>query len=248
MDKVKGSKGISGFHTSVGHGDYGEYKVKKLFSEHYGPSIEYAEDKSLDKMYQKAGIDLIIQYHDGAMSTVEVKTDSSTNPNIFYEIISQSKPGEKDVPGCMLTTEAEYIFYVFEQLDIVLMLPVKDLREWVNAYLEGEGYLETRDVTNFSYISRGYLIPIERLMGAHAAWSEVHRMRALDIKTGKPMTYEAVEERRLLVEEINKDETLEPFTTREKYWEIENKKLWVNNGVLSYATKGAIENFKKKTK
>lgn len=240
-----GTKSVTGFHGSAVSGDYGEYKVKKLFAEHFGDSIDYAEDKSLNKVYQKAGIDLVVQYYGDTITTIEVKNDLSTNSNIFYETISRAKPGEEDVPGCMLTTQAETLCYVFEELDVVLMLPVKSLREWVDSYLKGGGYLEAKDVTNFTYISRGYLIPIERLMGEHPSWSKVYGMKIVDMKSGGVINYKEFEERRLLVEEINNDETLPPFVTRDEHWEVHNKRLWEDNGVIGVATKSMIDAFKK---
>lgn len=247
MAKKKPAEELNLFHTDTIRGDYGEYRVKKFLSELYGDSLEYAEDKSLNKYYQKAGIDLIIQYLNGAMTTIEVKNDSTVSKNIYFETISQSKPGEEDVPGCMLTTEAENIFYMFEELDVVLIMQTQQLREWVKSYLANGGVLETRTVQNFTYSSQGYLIPIERLMGAHDGWTGVYGMRVIDMQTGNMLNYEELEKHRNLVETILEDGE-ERYTTREKHWSIMNKQLWKDHDILNYAIKSVVIEFKRDLK
>ena len=46
----------------------------------------------------------------GNVITVEAKADKVISSNIFFETISNK---EKNTLGCMLKTEADYIFYYF---------------------------------------------------------------------------------------------------------------------------------------
>lgn len=233
------------FHAYMEKGEYGEYKIKKFLHEYFGDNIDFAEDKSNDKNFQKADIDLLLQFGGGTITPMEVKNDTYTTGNMFYEIISRSEPETPDVPGCMITTEAEVLFYMFEQLDITLILDMKRLREWVAAYFDCGGHLEKKVVTNPTYSSVGYIIPVEKMMGADKGWAPVHGIRMMDLSTGKQMTFEEFEQRRLLVETINDSEADEPFAVREKYWQIKNSHLWPDYGVLSFATKKQREKYKK---
>lgn len=131
-------------------GKVGEKIAKKIIQEQFKYSLE---DVSEDREWQKKDVDFIV--NDG-MYKVEVKTDTTTTPNIFFETESNSNLGTL---GCMLYTSADILFYVHTGHDFVLTVSVEQLRDWVLL-----NYNSFREVGTRTSNARGLLLPIRRVI------------------------------------------------------------------------------------
>jgi len=114
-----------------------------------------------NKDYRKKNIDLIWVYiKDGKEETrrIEIKGDRySHTGNVFLETVSNES---KNTPGCILYTEADYIFYYFMDSKELLLIPVLMMREWFVDNMDRftEKRLGTH-VNNDVYYTRGRLVP-----------------------------------------------------------------------------------------
>ena len=131
-------------------GKVGEKIAKNIIQEYYQYSLE---DVSEDREWQKQDVDFLV--NDG-MYKVEVKTDTTTTPNIFFETESNSNLGTL---GCMLYTTADILFYVHLGHDFVLTAPVEELRDWVLL-----NYNSFREVGTRTSNARGLLLPIRQVI------------------------------------------------------------------------------------
>lgn len=123
--------------------------------------IDYIEDVSDKKEYQKKGIDIIIHLADGQDSqwTADVKLDRKIKftGNLFIETKSTEKK-----PGCLLTSEADSFLYLDPSAGKLYYIPVRPLVEFYNThYEEIKPYL--KKVKNENYESEGFCITPEAL-------------------------------------------------------------------------------------
>ena len=110
-----------------------------------------------DKAYQTKDIDLLwsIQPDDKEL-TVEVKTDTYSSGNFFFETISNVS---KNTLGCFLKTEADFIFYYFINMGQLYVLDTGLIQKW---FLDNKTrYNEKKIGTDNLYQSKGYAIPIK---------------------------------------------------------------------------------------
>lgn len=136
------------FATDKKVGKIGESLVKKILTNVHDMVVE---DVSEIKMWQDMGVDLI-----GDDLLIEVKSDTSETPNIFFETVSNAKRGTK---GCMLTTNADFIFYVHLGHDFIMSIPLVDYKEWVMGNEDS-----FREVSVRTSNAKGLLIPIKKLL------------------------------------------------------------------------------------
>ena len=99
---------IYDFKTSNELGKIGEAIAEKYFNQ--SNKIKSYLDVTKDDIYREKDIDFITYMKNGDVITVEAKADKVISSNIFFETISNK---EKNTLGCMLKTEADYIFYYF---------------------------------------------------------------------------------------------------------------------------------------
>jgi len=81
--------------------------------------------------YQKADIDIaVITLNDGVVGfeTIEIKTDTYKTGNLYFETVSCI---EKETPGCLMYSEADYLYYYFVQTTELYVMNMKMFREWV---------------------------------------------------------------------------------------------------------------------
>lgn len=131
-------------------GKIGEKIAKKIIEEQFGYSLE---DVSEDREWQKEDVDFLLN---GGTCKVEVKTDRTITPNIFFETESNSKRGTL---GCMLYTTADILFYVHLGHQFILTAPVEPLRDWVLL-----NYNSFREVGAKTSNARGLLLPIRQVI------------------------------------------------------------------------------------
>ena len=128
-------------------GKIGEGVVKELIEDVYGHKVV---DVSEDAEWQKVDVDFLV---DGFQ--VEVKTDTSKTPNIFFETVSNK---EKNTPGCMLVTTADFLYYVHLGHNYILTIPLENYRIWVLDIQD-----ELREVNVRTSKAVGLLVPLKRL-------------------------------------------------------------------------------------
>lgn len=231
------------FHSDLQKGEYGEYLVKKYLHKHFEDRISYAEDKTDVPKYQKADIDFLVQFDEQAIQSIEVKNDNTLYPNLFYETVSVSKEDREDTPGCMIVSEADVLFYVYEALNITVIAPLPALRQWVKTFFEGGGFLQEKTVFNAGYQARGYGIPIQKLMGDHGGWAEVEGIKLIDMETNRHLSFDEYDfRRRRMLKETNGQRYVK--TTKEKAWSSLNKRMWPNRDDADIPLKADFKRFK----
>lgn len=143
------------FEQQNGIGKQGELIVKSWLLQQ--GNISSLLDVSSNKKYQKDDIDIIVNTEDDDIITYEVKTDSFLTGNLFFEIVSNT---ERNTPGCMLYTKADYILYFFIRNNNLYKLPTIPFREWV---ISNRDKFKEKSVNNKYYHSKGLLIPLSMI-------------------------------------------------------------------------------------
>lgn len=117
--------------------------------------------------YQSKGIDLVLKKKSGEFVLFEVKTDSYTSGNIYYETVSNAR---YNTLGGFEKTQADFILYYFEKWRILLILGRSALQDWFSLNKEKlvaaghEKRIKNRAKDGSVYESIGYTIPIRLLM------------------------------------------------------------------------------------
>jgi hypothetical protein len=116
--------------------------------------------------YRKKDIDLLwIYLHKGneQMKRIELKVDRYTSGNFFFETASNVAKG---TDGCFMYTEADYLFYYFQQWKKLYVLPVEEVRAWFVSNEERftEKSLGTKIGDKQVYSSKGKLVPIKTVI------------------------------------------------------------------------------------
>ena len=155
---------IHDFKTSNELGKIGEAIAKKYFDQ--SNKISSYLDVTEDDIYQEKDIDFILNMKNGKVITVEAKADKVPSSNIFFETISNK---EKNTLGCMLKTEADYVFYYCLAYKELYILKRKQYVNWVKKeklYLPGCDYKEfynratdAETGLTYHYTTGGYIIP-----------------------------------------------------------------------------------------
>lgn len=126
------------------------------------------EDVRNHKGYQENDIDIIVVDKNRTRHSCEIKTDSYTSGNLFYETLSCVETGSI---GCIEKTKADCILYYFENLHKLYILPADAFRRFFRDYqymfrrASVKNYRHNGDI----YTTEGYLIPLnflEKNMGA----------------------------------------------------------------------------------
>lgn len=164
------NKKIYKFENSLNVGNEGEDKVKSFLLSL--DNVEKVESVQEIKKYQEEDIDFIVHFKNNNKVTIEVKTDTYTSGNLYYETKSCI---EKNTIGCLEKTKADYIFYYFNKYDRLYILKTNLFRKWVqneikkftdnpnNSKLNKKQVFNRRyskDNNNALYTSEGYTIPL----------------------------------------------------------------------------------------
>ena len=161
---------IYDFKTSNELGKIGEEITEKYLDQ--SNKVKSYINVTKNKKYKDKDIDFITYMKNGDVITVEAKADKVISSNIFFETISNK---EKNTLGCMLKTEADYIFYYFIAFKELYILKRKQYVDWVKKeklYLPGCDYKEfynraTNPETGLTYLytTGGYIIPKKYIVG-----------------------------------------------------------------------------------
>lgn len=153
------------FHKSIIYGKEGERVIKDWFCSFN--NVERYEDVSDNPEFQKVDIDGIVWLKNGESRTVEIKTDSYTSGNLFYETQSCV---EKNTIGCMERTKAQYLYYYFTGYKCMYAFDVEAFRKWaLQEHINYPNILKDKLLRNESnningyYHSAGFIIPLTYL-------------------------------------------------------------------------------------
>ena len=145
------------FSESIIVGNKGEEIVKRFLCGL--KNVASITDVSSNAAYQKQDIDLIINFSDGTSSTAEIKTDTYTSGNIFFETVSNL---EANVPGCMYKTKADFLLYYFTKTKELYILDMPAYLKWFKANRSNFTEKKLKNINrrnNGTYTSVGYTIP-----------------------------------------------------------------------------------------
>ncbi len=153
------------FDDSIEHGKAGEAVVAKWL-EHF-PGVERYEDVSDNPAFQEKDIDGIVWIKGNRYTTAEIKTDSYTSGNFFYETHSCV---ETNTIGCMERTDATHLYYYFTEYKEIYVLNMEAYRKWALAeHAAHPDILKDKRLQNKSknkkrvHHSAGFIIPIAYL-------------------------------------------------------------------------------------
>ena len=149
---------VHNFNNSQKIGERGE-EIIQCFLESFG-GIDHYEDVSKDKTFQKKDIDGLLWLKRGGKVPVEIKTDTYTTGNIFYETQSCV---EFNTPGCMEKTEAKYLYYYFPNFKFMYCISMNEYRDWFHqnkSQFKYKTFENEKKYGNGTYHSGGYLIPM----------------------------------------------------------------------------------------
>ena len=139
-----------------------------------------------DRYYQGKDIDLLakmkIRESKGWVG-IEVKCDSYKSGNLYFETISNMN---KNTPGCLLYSEAHFLFYYFEKLEELYILPMQSFRQW---FIQNKSSFDkkntcTKDTKGkILYKSEGYTIPLDIIK------KDFKRVKVIKIKNDIELKY-----------------------------------------------------------
>jgi|GEM_PF-1358757 len=152
------SKNVTSFNASKGYGEKGVKIVEQYLN---GPrSTGFTLNVESNDGFRLLDVDLIYWNNNlRKLEMIEVKFDSHTySNNIFVETISNENTGK---PGYIYSTEADYIYYLFDNSLVLYIIPVTDFRVWfienIDRFHEVSSYTGEDKVL---YKSIGKLVPI----------------------------------------------------------------------------------------
>jgi hypothetical protein len=147
------------FEKSLVVGEYGEKVIDKYLANH--PNIISIQDVSKIREYQLIDIDRKVFFKNGLSTTIEIKTDTYTSGNIFYETISNI---EYNMPGCLEKSKAEYLFYYFTKTNDLYIIDLQKYRKWFNENKNNPLFcrkiFKNKDKKGGYYTTEGYTIPL----------------------------------------------------------------------------------------
>lgn len=162
---------IHDFKESLKVGERGEAVILDYLEK--SPNIKKIIDVRDSKIYQEVDVDLIVKMNTGNELKIEVKTDTYTSGNIYYETVSSE---ETDSIGCFEKTQADYIFYFFMNLNTLYILEVDAYRNWFKEKQELFdilGYQKKPRNSRWNgstYTSVGYAFPVQTLEEENPRW------------------------------------------------------------------------------
>lgn len=145
------------FKKSIVVGAEGETLIKNWL--HQNPKVTDVVDVSEDKKYQNQDIDFVVHTSDGGSFTVELKTDTYTSGNIFFETMSNV---EHNVKGCMYKSQADFLLYYFTETRELYMLRLEEYRKWFEeniSHFKKKAFRNVNRKRDGYYTSEGYTIP-----------------------------------------------------------------------------------------
>lgn len=177
---------IHNFEDSLKNGEEGEEIIIKFLKQM--PGIRKVVNMAGNHLFYKKDVDFVIELDSGEKRMLELKTDSYTSGNIYYETVSNEK---YNVGGCMEKTACHWLLYYFINFDKCYFLRFDKYRELMEKLIkENHPALKEHKVTNWAkdgintYDSVGYTLPLcvlEELMNRNDMRIEKDIKKRLDI-------------------------------------------------------------------
>lgn len=145
------------FKESIKYGKAGEDTVINFLLN--SNTVKRIEDVRNHVRYQADDIDIIVvDKSTSSKHSCEIKTDSYTSGNLFYETSSCLETGSL---GCMEKTKAEYILYYFENYGELYILMTEEFRKFFDTYRDRfkRVTVKNKRKNGGTYTTEGYLIP-----------------------------------------------------------------------------------------
>lgn len=160
MNYTKTSDKVHVFENSKIIGDEGEKIIKDFLNSL--PIVHRVVDMANNKLFYHKDVDFVVQMEDGKKLRSEIKTDTYTSGNIYYETMSNQ---EYKVEGCMQKTDCDYLFYYFIKFDKLYILKMDKYKALMERLIkENHPALQRKSVKNqkTNYISHsiGYTFPL----------------------------------------------------------------------------------------
>lgn len=162
---------VHNFAQSMKVGEKGERLILDYLEQ--SPTIQRVLDVRDSAMYREKDIDFIVKTKNSQEYSLEVKTDTYTSGNIYYETMSSE---ETDSTGCLDKTEADYLFYFFLNLGTLYILDMNKYREWFHMHkplFDDAGYQKKPKNLRYNgttYTSVGYAFPVTLLEDETLRW------------------------------------------------------------------------------
>ena len=159
------------FRESLKVGERGEALIMDYLEK--SPNVRKIIDVRDSKLHQEIDVDLLVKMNSGQELKIEVKTDTYTSGNIYYETMSALETGSI---GCFEKTEADYMFYFFMNLKTLYILKMDEYRKWFNdkkELFDILGYQKRPKNSRYNgstYTSVGYAFPVEILEEEDPRW------------------------------------------------------------------------------
>lgn len=149
-------KKFNDFQADKVRGDAGEDIVFDYLSKR--EDVKKIIDVANNSEYFKLGVDFLVEMENGMEVSIDAKNDKhiKNTENVFCEYMSNQRYGTK---GNFVTSQADYFFTVMEGTDKILLLPLKNVREYVE-----KNKFRYRWVNCRSSYSGGYLVPCWELI------------------------------------------------------------------------------------
>lgn len=149
---------VHDFHESIQLGKKGEAILLDYLNR--VEAIKNIKDVTDNKDYFELDIDYIVEFTDGSKQTLEVKTDFTKYPNLFYELVSCVETGSI---GCFEKTKAERLMYLYVETGELFTFDMHLFRNWVNENKQAfEKYKKTLKNSRYDgsyYTTQGFAIP-----------------------------------------------------------------------------------------
>ena len=144
---------IYDFKTSYSVAEIGEQQIAQWLRQKGYKVI----DVSMDKQYQAQDIDFICTKLDKSGRTVahtyEVKVDTYTSGNFFFETVSNDK---KHTAGCLQYSNADYLLYYFTREEEIYIFQMWEIRKYI---MNNMHRFSTKTCQNEFYRSEGLIVP-----------------------------------------------------------------------------------------
>lgn len=119
-------------------------------------------DYKTNKQEQLKGIDKKIFLKNGKAVTIDEKVRRVSYPDIFIELISNTKTGKL---GWLYYTTSDYIMYYIEPTRKAYLLPFELLKmAWIENKVLWQKDYKLKECINGNYSSKGICIPIQILL------------------------------------------------------------------------------------
>lgn len=146
------------FKDSVKVGESGEEEIFDWLRNN--PNVESVDDVRDMWEYRAKDVDAVVNFKDGSSGMSEIKTDTYTSGNFFFETMSSMETGSL---GCLYKTQADYLMYYFVNFGELYIIKMSQFRKWFDKN-KNRPEFKRKEVKNKrrnggTYTTEGYTFP-----------------------------------------------------------------------------------------